>query len=89
MSKTYKPKPVVNLDVPVEDFVIEAADVEALQVEFAEPQKPAESYIAQDGDSYASIAARFKPTGMTKHAYAVHLSSVNSGSLRPGAEIKL
>lgn len=47
------------------------------------------AYVAVEGDTFASIAARFKPEGMTKHLYAVHLSLLNGGTLRPGSEVKL
>lgn len=90
MSKTYKPKPVVNLDVPIEDFVIEAADVEALQVEFAEPQKPSDGYIVQDGDTYASIGKKLAPAGVSGFAMAKTVHALNGGkNLVPGEKVRV
>jgi hypothetical protein len=38
--------------------------------------KPVEDYIAEDGDTYASIAAKLAPAGQ-RHALATKLASVN------------
>lgn len=58
-----------------------------------EAPKPAvgpKTYLAQDGDSYASIAAAHLPAGQTKHAYATHLFSVNGGkSISAGTKVTL
>lgn len=47
--------------------------------ESAEITIPAGTYMAVDGDSYASIADKFKPAKMSKHEYAVELFEKNAG----------
>jgi hypothetical protein len=54
-----------------------------------ETSKDAWLYIVKDGDSWASIAAEFAPSGVKKHAYATQLIAVNGSALRSGMEIKL
>ena len=52
--------------------------------------KVADSYVAVDGDTYPSIAGKFKPNGMTKHEYAMKLVEINRGvSVRAGMIVKL
>lgn len=48
------------------------------------------TYVCADGDSYAGIAARHVPAGLTKHEYAMHLYNINAGkALAAGVEVKL
>jgi hypothetical protein len=94
MSDELKIEPeVIDLE-PCEDKC-EDCDCEPEVEVKPEPEKvkPAavkkqSTYTAVDGDTYAMIAATFKPAGMTKHAYALHLAETN-GPLRPGTEVKL
>lgn len=47
-------------------------------------------HIVDEGDTYASIAARWCPIGMTKHEYATLLVQKNQGAvLSAGTRIKL
>jgi hypothetical protein len=87
---------VEDCDGTCEDCDCELKTIAAPVVE-AKPEpvkaKPAaakkkDTYTVVDGDTFASIAAAFKPDGMTKHAYAVHLAATN-GTLHPGTEVKL
>lgn len=90
-NKKTVPTPVTVVEpVEVVEPVVESAPaVEApVKAPVAAPAKP-KTYVAVDGDTFASIAARFKPEGISKHGYAVHLSLLNSGTLRPGSEVKL
>lgn len=51
--------------------------------------KPVDHTVV-DGDNFASIAAAYLPAGMTKHAYAVHLSVLNYGAtMEPGTKVAL
>jgi hypothetical protein len=71
--------------VPAE---IRDADFETL-LEAAVPLAK-ETYTADEGDTYPSIAGAFKPAGMTKHEYAKHLFAINGGrNITAGVEIKL
>lgn len=77
--------------------VIDAADaVEAGLASYESPVEAPKSserprtYTAQAGDSYASIAKKFKPAGMRSFDYAQDILSANGGkALRPGVEILL
>lgn len=54
------------------------------------PVKVVTSYIAEDGDTYASISAKFAPKSMSKHAFAIHLTILNKNKpVVAGAEIKV
>ena len=47
-------------------------------------------YTIQDGDSWASIASRYKPAGTSTNTFAQRLVALNGGpALRPGKEIKV
>jgi hypothetical protein len=91
-----KIEPTVEVDACngfCEDCDCEVAEVLAEVKPEPVKAKPAavkkkDTYTPVDGDTFASIAAAFKPAGMTKHAYAVHLAETN-GSVRPGVEVKL
>lgn len=90
MSKTYKPKPVVDLDVAVEDFVIEEADLDALKVDLEKPQKPSHGYIVEDGDTYASIGKKLAPAGVSGFAMAQKIHALNGGrNLVPGDQVRI
>lgn len=53
-------------------------------------EAPASSYLAEDGDSYASIAAKFPKPGLSKHDRSSELYALNGGKkLNPGTEVKL
>jgi Tfp pilus assembly protein FimV len=93
-NKKTVPTPVTVVEPAIVETVAETAPVvETPAVAPVAPVKAApakpETYVAVDGDTFASIAARFKPEGISKHGYAVHLSLLNSGTLRPGSEVKL
>jgi hypothetical protein len=46
--------------------------------------------VASEDDTWAAVAARFAPKGMTKHEYAKQLYETNKGrQIREGMEIKL
>lgn len=50
----------------------------------------AKTYVAADGDTYASVAAKHKPLGTTKHEYAKRLFELNQGkALAAGTEVVL
>lgn len=66
MSKPKNDKPVVE-DV-----------VETVENIVAEVKKP-KTYTVVDGDSYPSVADKFKPAGMSKHEYAKALFAKNKG----------
>lgn len=47
-------------------------------------------YTAQEGDTYASIAAVFCPVGMKKFEYATHLFEINGGqAIAPNKTVRL
>lgn len=76
----------------VESVEIEQTLSEAVEgtVETTTPSEGVKVYVAQDGDTYASVASQFLPEGMTKHAYATELHQKNGGkSLRVGVEVTL
>lgn len=71
---------------------IQEAAPEALEVplEATKPVLQAKTYTAQNGDSYASLAARFVPAGWRKHTYALYLHEKNGGkSIKDGTVIHL
>ncbi len=52
--------------------------------------EPVRIHVVKDGDSYASIAGLYKPSGVSKHDYAKHLFDLNKGkTLTPGLEVNL
>jgi hypothetical protein len=77
--------------------VIEAAD--ALEAGLVSPESPVEApkaperprtYLVKAGDTYASIAKEFKPSGIKSYEYALDLITANgSKTLRAGVEIIL
>ena len=85
-KKTEMPE-ILEPEILEESFVAEDLEEVAPIVE----EKIASSFhVVVSGDSYASIAAMHVPAGMSKHAYAQKLFSLNSGkTLLPGNEVKL
>lgn len=76
--------------------VTEELDVEPVSEALEAPSEPVaeaagvNTYLVQDGDSYASVAARLKPAGVKSHDYAQHLYTLNgSQPLLAGRSIKL
>lgn len=52
--------------------------------------EPVRIHVAEEGDTYARIAGLYKPRGVSKHEYAVHLFELNKGTtLSPGMEVSL
>lgn len=83
---TKKHSPVV-IDVPAEDTVPEV--VEAPLEPVVVPTQP-KTHVAVDGDSYASIAARYKAPGSSTNEYAKTLLVRNGGkTVTAGALITL
>lgn len=82
---------------PVEIEVSDEAEImhtlsEALEdtVETTIPLEGVKVYVAQDGDSYASVASQFLPEGMKKHEYATKLWREHGGrALKAGVEVRL
>jgi hypothetical protein len=76
------------VETPAEEIVVETPQVET-------PPAPAPvitpaTYVAVDGDSYASIAAKHKPAGTSTHLYAKTLFALNGGkNIVPGTEVKV
>jgi len=104
MSKnTTKPVEPVKVEIVeevihewvAEDLVAdEATDVAVYEavpaVETVSPVAKANTYVAVDGDSYASIAAEFNTTSLTKFQYAQFLLALNGGkSIVAGSEVRL
>lgn len=87
-QKNYKPKPApIALEPEVVEEVIETPES---PVEAPAVIEQAKTYTAQDGDTYASLADKFKPAGKSKHEHAKHLFALNGGkSIVPGTVIKL
>lgn len=86
MAKKYQLKATVVDSVALEP-VSEA--VEAPVAAFV-PSAGVNTYTAVDGDSYASIAAKFKLDTETKHDYAKRLFALNGGkSISAGVGVKL
>lgn len=72
----------------------EVCPYDEIEVEvIPEPVKKVEqpkTYVAKDGDTYVSIAEKFKPKDLSRNEYAKHLYKLNNWkSLRPGTEVKL
>jgi LysM repeat protein len=102
MSKN-TPKPVAPVEIVeeelydalVEDLAVdEATDVAVYEavpaVETVSPVSKADTYVAKDGDSYASIAAEFNTTKLTKFQYAQFLMALNGGkAIVAGSEVRL
>ena len=82
-----------NIEEIVEEQVEPTVEVEeAPAVE--EPAAPAGSTVevisAGDGDSYASLAARFVPAGVSARVFARELYALNGGAVvRPGSRIRI
>ena len=76
---------------PYDEPVVEAAPAAPVAaVEAPVAVASAKTYIAKDGDSYASIAAKFAPTGVRKFEYAKTLTELNKGkALAEGTEVVL
>jgi hypothetical protein len=78
--------PFDEIEVEVIESTPEVAEVEKPAAKTVAPK----TYIAQDGDSYNSIAEKFLPKGITRNDYAKHLYNLNNWkSVRPGTEVKL
>lgn len=96
MSKETKPE-IEELEpfAPCENCEdCETCEDEAIaEVVADEPKRTVEvvkSYIAKDGDTYASIAAELAPKGSSKHEFAVSLMTINKNKpVVAGAEIKV
>jgi hypothetical protein len=77
-----KSRPAVAKETPVASPVSPAEPL-------TEPVRP-KTHVAEDGDSYARIAARFPSPGLSKHERAVELRERNAGKpVNPGTIIKL
>lgn len=75
---------------PVEETPEEVIEAPESLVETSEPVERAKTHIVKDGDTYASLAARFNPGGMSNYAYAQYLMVLNGGKINViGAEVKL
>lgn len=84
---------------PIEELVEEQTEVAHVEEEIVETGKlEAESepipdptfIIAGDGESYASIAARFCPAGVRPYDFAKTLVDLNAGApVRAGRRIRL
>lgn len=73
-KKKFTPKPVSELAVEVVEL----------------PPVTPTTYTAIEGDTYASVAARFKPADKSKHEFSLYLFSKNGGTpLTAGTTIKL
>ena len=85
------------VDAELEIEVSDEAEImhtlsEALEdtVETTTPSEGVKVYVAQDGDSYASVASQFLPEGMKKHEYATKLWREHGGrALKAGVEVRL
>jgi hypothetical protein len=71
-------------------------EVEALAEEVAEIEQPVKvlpkknTYVVQDGDSYAILGQRYAPLGTRGFLHAQYLEKLNGGkALVTGSEIKL
>lgn len=85
MAKGKKPH-IAEVEQAVEEVV------EALEspVEPSKPVERAKTHIVEDGDTYASLAARYNPGGMSNFGYAQHLMILNGSKINViGAEVKL
>jgi LysM repeat protein len=83
MSKKYENE----FDEIIEEVVEDLA--ETIEEVIPEPVKvAAKTYTVATGDTFPSIAAKFKPSGKSKHEYAKELLSKN-GSLTIGKVISL
>lgn len=83
MAKKYDEDFEHELEEIIEDFP------EVVEEVVPEPVKVlAKTYTVVAGDSFASIAGKFKPSGKTKHEYAKELVAKN-GSLTVGKVIAL
>lgn len=52
--------------------------------------EPVRVHVVKDGDTYPSIAGLYKPSDVSKHAYAKHLFDLNKGkALIIGTEVSL
>lgn len=98
MAKNYTPKPVEpvieNEEILEEDLVVDESEVvldEAVAVvETISAPTKADTYLAVDGDSYASIAAKFNKGSFTNFQYAKLLLDLNGGkSITAGTEVRL
>lgn len=84
-------RPVEETLEPIEETVEEAveAPVEVPAINPAELVHEA-VYVAKDGDTYASIAARLNPGEVSNYNYAKALFDLNKGkTLREGTEVSL
>jgi hypothetical protein len=80
------------LDCPIDDVAPAPAPEPILEApeKAVEAPKATGSYIAKDGDTYASIAADNLPKGMKKHDYALQLVAKNKGkALAAGTPVAL
>lgn len=98
MSKNL-PKSTMPVEMP-EEVIIEkvieevAAEVPVYEavpaVEAITPVDLGNTYIAVEGDSYASIAAEFNTTKISKHQYAQYLYALNGGkAIGVGTEVRI
>lgn len=100
MANKNTPKPVEIIDEALYEALAadlaadEATDVAVYgavpAVEAVSPVSKADTYVAVEGDSYASIAAEFNTTKLTKFQYAQFLMALNGGkSIVAGSEVRL
>lgn len=73
----------------IEDLVEEqASTVEDVPVVPEPVAVSVDIVVAGEGDSYASLAAKYAPKGVRVHDYAKELLKLNNGStVRPGSRV--
>lgn len=98
MAKNQISKPVLpvieNEEILEEDLVVDEPEVvldePVAVVETISTPAKADTYSAVDGDSYASIAAKFNKGAFTNFQYAKLLLDLNGGkSITAGTEVRL
>lgn len=64
--------------------------IEAVITEPVVVPEPVRIHVVKAGDTYPGIAGLYKPTGVSKHEYALHLFELNKGkTLTIGTEVSL
>lgn len=79
-------------DCEVCEAEAETSPSEALEApsEATTPWAPPKTHTAQDGDTYASLAAQYTPDGWRKHTYALYLHEKNGGkTIKAGTVVNL
>lgn len=86
-SKANLPKAIDDADL-VQDLIENEDTVETEPETLLAPGTPPATYLVRNGENILTVADKFKPTGVSRDAYAKTLANLNS-TVSPGMVVRL